>query len=72
MMYSPVLDALINVAMALNEPGEMNREYARGQAELIVDACGLSMSGHAELVLMVITHQMRVRDFYAAMKGQTP
>lgn len=66
-MIVTVLEAMIKTAMALNEPGELNDEYARGQAELIVDVCGLVMDQHRDLVLKVITHQIRPHDFYAAL-----
>lgn len=45
---------LITVARQLNEPGEINFEYVRGQAELIADACGLSMDEDRARVLQDI------------------
>jgi hypothetical protein len=55
---STILGALIATARDLNEPGEPNNEYARGQAELIVDACGLEMDGAREHVQDCITHKI--------------
>lgn len=36
------LESAIRAARDLNEPGELNAEYARGQAELICDLYGLA------------------------------
>lgn len=63
-----LLEALIKTAMDLNEPGELNEEYARGQANLIIDACGLVQGERFDAVMGVITHQVRLRDFWE-MKG---
>ena len=67
-----LLEALIKTAKDLNEPGELNAEYARGQSNLIVDAAGLIQDEAGELVIKVITHQIRERDFYAALRGDRP
>ena len=47
---------LVDAARSLNEPGEVNSEYARGQAELICDAAGLD-TDYKDLVTEVITHE---------------
>lgn len=69
MIPAAVLNALVTAAMELNEPGELNQEYARGQANLIVDACGLVQDLHYDLVFAVITHQIRRRDFDAKIRS---
>ena len=55
------LAGLLTVARELNEPGEVNEEYVRGQAELIMDACGLlPHEAYRNDVTMVITHMVTV------------
>lgn len=54
-------DAL-ETARALTEPGEINNEYVRGQAELICDLFGLDM-GYKEDMIRVIGHLMPTADF---------
>lgn len=49
------LRPLLKAARALNEPSESNREYIRGQAELICDAVGIHMD-QKELVMLCISH----------------
>lgn len=51
------LDEAIDIARRLNEPGEINAEYARGQAELIVDLFGLDMDPDRDTIYKLITHQ---------------
>lgn len=46
---------LIEQARALHDPGAPATEYTRGQAELIVDAAGLSMDEHRDEVVRLIT-----------------
>lgn len=55
-----IFDAL-EAARALNEPGEINAEYVRGQANLICDMFGLLPAGEwHDLVTRVITHRAPV------------
>lgn len=49
----------LEIARALNEPGEVNAEYARGQANLIADLHGLPQD-YTEDLIKVITHVMPV------------
>jgi hypothetical protein len=49
------LRPLLKIARDLTEPTESNREYIRGQAELICDYAGLHMD-QKELVMLCISH----------------
>lgn len=49
------LRPLLEAARALSEPTESNREYIRGQAELICDYAELHMD-QKELVMLCISH----------------
>ena len=43
---------LVRVARGLVDPGETNAEYERGMAELICDACNLSMGSRDSVLAL--------------------
>jgi hypothetical protein len=51
----------LEIARNLTEPGEINSEYVRGQAELICDLFGIPMDCKQD-VIKVIGHVMPVGD----------
>lgn len=70
MLRNPkMLEAMVNAARSLNASDNTDNEYARGQAELIVDACGLTMDEHRDMVLLVITHQISPESFHRFVRG---
>lgn len=56
---------VLETARELNEPGEVNAEYVRGQANLISDLFGLAPNGleTGDLLIAAITHVITVDDF---------
>ncbi|HYB17736.1 MAG TPA: hypothetical protein VEF71_20030 [Streptosporangiaceae bacterium] len=65
------LAGLLTVARGLNEPDDVNDEYVRGQAELIMDACGLlPHEAYRNDVALAITHVITV-ERAVRLIGQT-
>jgi hypothetical protein len=53
------LALLLETARNLNEPGEVNGEYVRGQANLICDVSGVPFAGDviSDMVTRYISHE---------------